>query len=338
MKILTEHSLKHFNSFGIDVTANKFAEVFSEDELQQIISEINFSEENFFILGGGSNVLFTKDFDGTVIKNSIPGINILSENESILTIQAGAGVNWNELVKFSVNKNLGGIENLVLIPGSVGAAPIQNIGAYGQQLADSFVSLKGLFINTGEEKEFYKNDCNFSYRSSIFKEELKDKFIITSVTLQLNKNPKVNLTYQEVKKEVEVSGLANPSIKDVSNIVAKIRSGKLPDPAVIGNAGSFFKNPVVDFKKFEQLKNKFPEIIYFQLDENNFKIPAGWLIEKCGWKGKRIGNAGTYPKQALVVVNYGAASGDEILELAMRIKEIVEQKFGIILDEEVRII
>ncbi|MBE0571275.1 MAG: UDP-N-acetylmuramate dehydrogenase [Ignavibacteriaceae bacterium] len=338
MLLNKNHSLKNWNTFGVDVKAKLFIEVFSEDELREILSDIKFKSERKFILGGGSNILFKKDFEGLLIKVSISGINVLEENDNSVLIEAGAGIIWNELVKFCVDGNYVGIENLTLIPGTVGAAPIQNIGAYGQEFADTFVSLNGLFVETGEQKTFIKDDCKFSYRSSIFKEELKNNFVVTSVRLRLSKNLKPNLTYKALSDYLAKNGIINPTIKEVSSAVAEIRKSKLPDPQKIGNAGSFFKNPVVSEDSFRKLKAEYSDIVSFPSESGQTKISAGWLIEKCGWKGKRVGDVGTSPDHALIICNFGNATGSEILEFAMRIKEEVANKFGIQLEEEVNIL
>jgi len=338
MLVLQNHSLKKLNTFGVEVKVKLFAEVFSEDELIEILSDVKFKSEPKLILGGGSNILFTKDFDGLIIKVSMSGINVIEENDESVLIEAGAGIIWDELVKFCVEKNFGGIENLTLIPGTVGAAPIQNIGAYAQELADTFISLTGVFIESGEGKIFSKNECRFSYRSSIFKEELKNEFIISSVRLKLSKSSKTNTSYKALSDYISKKGIANPTIKDVSTAVAEIRRSKLPDPEKIGNAGSFFKNPFVSKELFQKLKSEYSDIISFNVETGQIKISAGWLIEKCGWKGKRVGDVGTSPDHALVICNFGNATGAEVLEFAMRIKEEVANKFGIKLEEEVNIL
>jgi len=338
MKIFTNHSLKNYNTFGIDVKAKYFADISSVDELRNALANNEVPTAKRFILGGGSNVLFVKDYEGLVIKNSIPGFNIISDNDKSAIVEVGAGVVWDELVKYCVDKNLGGIENLSIIPGSVGAAPIQNIGAYGQELKDTFIELKGLFAETGKEKMFDISDCNFSYRDSIFKTELKNKFIITSVKLKLAKNPQVNTSYKQLKDEIQNERINNPKIEDVRRAVIKIRNQKLPDPKEIGNAGSFFKNPIVAKEKYLILHKSFPDMINYPMNGNHIKIAAGWLIENCGWKGRRNGNVGTYKDHALVIVNYGNATGDEILVFEMHIKQSVEFKFGIRLENEVNII
>lgn len=337
MQLLQNHSLQKLNTFGVDVKAKLFVEVFSEDELREILFDIKYKSERKLILGGGSNILFTKDFNGLIIKLSIINIDIIEENSDSVVIEAGAGVIWDELVNYCVERNLGGIENLSLIPGTVGAAPIQNIGAYGQELADSFISLNGVFIDSAEIKAFNKNECRFSYRTSIFKEELKNSFVVTCVRLNLDKNPKPNLTYKALSDYLSKTKIINPTIKEVSSAITEIRKSKLPDPKKIGNAGSFFKNPVVSEDSFRKLKAEYSDIISFPSETGKIKISAGWLIEKCGWKGKRVGNVGTSPDHALVICNYGNATGSEILEFAMRIKEEVAGKFGVKLEEEVNI-
>jgi UDP-N-acetylmuramate dehydrogenase len=336
--LIQNQSLKNLNTFGVEAKAKLFVEIFSEEELRNILADTKFKSDRKVIIGGGSNILFTKDFEGLIIKVSISGIKVIDEDNDSVLVEAGAGVIWDELVKYCVIKNLGGIENLTLIPGTVGAAPIQNIGAYGQELAYTFVSLNGVFIETGEQKTFSKNECKFSYRSSIFKEELKNKFVVTSVRLNLKKNPKPNLTYKALSDFLAKNGIVNPTIKEVSSAVAEIRKSKLPDPQKIGSAGSFFKNPIVSENSFRKLKAEYSSIFSFPSESGQIKIPAGWLIEKCDRKGKRVGDVGTSPDHALVICNFGNASGMEILEFAMRIKEEVANKFEIILEEEVNIL
>jgi UDP-N-acetylmuramate dehydrogenase len=337
MKIEKNKSLKNDNTFGIDVCARKYVEIYDEEELKQLLFLSELKDEPKLVLGGGSNILFTRDYNGIVIKNSIPGIKIIFEDEKHCLIKAGAGVIWNDLVLFAVEKNLGGIENLISIPGTVGAAPVQNIGAYGEELQNTFHSLKGIFIDNVEESVFDKEECKFGYRESIFKEELKDKFIITYVILELYKNPQPVFNYGFVKNELDKMNKENYSIKDISDIIAIIRHDKLPDPTSIGNAGSFFKNPELDKDQFLELKKEHPEIPCFTTPHDKVKIPAGWLIEKCGWKGKRIKNVGVHENQALVLVNYGNATGTDILSLANEIKISVIKTFGIELTEEVNI-
>jgi UDP-N-acetylmuramate dehydrogenase len=338
MKIKKNTSLKPYNTFGIDVKAKFFSEVTSEKQLKDILSSDEYSNTPKLFLGGGSNILFTKDFDGLVLRISIQEIEKVSEDRETIKIKAGAGVIWHDLVLYCVERNYGGIENLSLIPGTVGAAPIQNIGAYGQELKNVFVSLNGVYVGSALSAEFKKNDCKFAYRESIFKNELKNKFIITYVTIRLSKNPILNINYGSIKSELGKLGSKDIGIKEVSDVITKIRQSKLPDPAVIGNAGSFFKNPVVSVEKFNRLKENFDDIIGFKLENGKVKIPAARLIESCGWKGKKIGNAGTHTKHSLVLVNYGGAPGVEILNLAKEIRKSVYNKFGIKLNEEVNII
>ena len=338
MKVVENISLKYLNTFGVDVNSKYFVEIYSEEELKQVLNSEEYSNQQKLILGGGSNILFTKDFDGLVIKNSISGIKLLDEDSNKVIVEAGAGVIWEELVQYCVDRNYGGIENLSYIPGTVGAAPIQNIGAYGQELEETFSDLNGIYVDTLETKNFNKSECSFSYRNSIFKNELKNKFIITSVRLELNKNPNVNLSYNPVKEEAEKRNITHPTIKDIREIVINIRKSKLPDPVEIGNAGSFFKNPVIAKEKFKVLKKEYPDLKHFFVDEDNVKIPAAWLIEKCGWKSKRIGDAGTHAKQPLVIVNYGNASGKEIYEISTMIKIDVKTNFDISLENEVNIL
>ncbi|GBD87948.1 UDP-N-acetylenolpyruvoylglucosamine reductase [bacterium BMS3Abin03] len=338
MSIKKNHSLKELNTFGIDVKANYLAEIFSVNELKDVLKDSEFNNLPKLILGGGSNILFTKDFEGLILKISIPGINILDENKENVIVESGAGVVWNDLVNYCVEKKFGGIENLVLIPGTVGAAPIQNIGAYGQELKDTFLELSGVFLDSVDEKSFTNSECKFSYRNSIFKNELKDKFIVTSIKLRLKKNPEINSSYKDILDELRKSNISNPSIKDISNIVASIRRRKLPDPVEFGNAGSFFKNPVISLTQFEELNKKYPGLKSFPVDDRYVKISAAWLIEKCGWKGKQSGNVGTYHNQPLVLINYGNATGSEVFEFAMEIKESVQTKFGVTLQNEVNII
>ena len=338
MKLLQNYSLKNLNTFGVDVSSKYFAEIFSDSELIDLFKDKLFKSHRKIILGGGSNILFTKDFNGIIIKTSISGINIVEESEKAVIIESSAGTIWDDLVAYCVENNFGGIENLTSIPGSVGAAPIQNIGAYGQELADTFLLLQGFLIENGEKKTFRKDECKFSYRTSIFNEELKNKCIITSIRLKLSKGTKANTKYKSLGDYFLKKEITNPTIKDVRKAVAEIRRSRLPDPKVIGNAGSFFKNPEISYKTFNNLKSEFPDIVNFPVGKENVKIAAGWLIEKCGWKGKRIGNVGTSPDHALVICNFGNATGNEILEFAMRMKKEVTKKFGITLQEEVNIL
>jgi len=336
MKITQNHSLKTLNTFGIDVKATMYAEVNSIEDLPTLLQQ--FPNEPLLILGGGSNILFTRDFDGLVIKNAIKDIKVIKEDNQSVYLQAGAGVVWHDLVLYAIKYNYGGIENLSLIPGTVGAAPIQNIGAYGVELKDTFHSLDAFEIKSGTVKTFTNEQCEFGYRDSIFKRHEKGKYIITSVTLKLSKNPTFNTSYgaiQDTLKEMKVNEL---SVKAISDAVCKIRRTKLPDPAVIGNAGSFFKNPEIPVKQFEELKTIFPTIPFYNTTPGKVKIPAGWLNEQAGWKGKVIGETGVHKMQALVLVNYGNAKGSEIKKLSEDIQKSVKEKFGIELETEVNII
>jgi UDP-N-acetylmuramate dehydrogenase len=338
MKLYNNYSLRNHNSFGLDVSCLFFAEVENKNEIKELLSDNRFCNLNKLVLGSGSNILLTKNFDGLVITQISNSINILSEDDTHCLVNADAGVTWHELVMFCVNKNIGGIENLSLIPGKVGAAPIQNIGAYGQELKDVFHSLKGIHIDELNEVEMSNSDCQFGYRDSIFKRELRDKFIITEVTLRLDKNPKLNTNYWAIKEELSKSNKTDLTIKDISKIVCQIRRSKLPDPEVLGNAGSFFKNPEISMEQHYQLKKKFNDIPGFNVPSGKIKIPAGWLIERCGFKGKRFGNVGIHEKQALVVVNYGGGTPQQILELRNNVIAEVKSLFNIKLEEEVNII
>jgi UDP-N-acetylmuramate dehydrogenase len=338
MRVIKNYSLKKLNTFGIHVNSEYFVEVYSDEELVELIQKKEINRKIKLILGGGSNILISKDIEGIVVKVSVGGIEKVEENESSSLIDAGSGVIWDDLVSYAVQNNLGGIENLRLIPGNVGAAPIQNIGAYGQELSDTFESLTGVFSQSGTKKTFRLDECKFGYRDSIFKRELKDKFIITSVRLRLNKNPEINCSYKQVETELKKLNIDKPTIQDISDLIAKIRRSKLPYPDEIGNAGSFFKNPVVNKVKFMDIQKLYSDIISYSLPDNLYKIAAGWLIEKCGWKGKRIGNVGTHTKHALIIVNYGGASGEEILDFSDKLVNAVEKKFGIKLENEVNVI
>lgn len=337
MKLFENYSLTELNTFHIEVKANRFILVEKLYELNELINSFELSAGKFLILGGGSNILFTKDFDGTILHLSFNQLSEIKSDDRFVYIKAEAGMNWDDLVKYSVDKNLGGIENLAMIPGTVGAAPIQNIGAYGQELKDSLVEVEYFDLPDKKIKTISSEKCEFGYRDSIFKNSLKGKFIITSVTLRLSKNPIPVLNYGNVANELSKSGIDKPTIKDVSNIIRKIRTEKLPDPKQIGNAGSFFKNPIIDENKFESIKEKYPDVPSFR-QENKIKIPAAWLIEKSGLKGYKKGNAATYPNQPLVIVNYGKASGKEILEFAQLIQNTVFERFQIQLEPEVNVI
>lgn len=338
MIIEENESLKNLNTFGIDVSSKYFAEISSVNDLLQLLSEEKYKSEQKLILGGGSNILFTKNYNGLIIANNIKGITVEDVNENEVIISASGGEVWDDLVDFAVNNNYGGIENLKLIPGKVGASPIQNIGAYGVELKDTFLELTAINIHTLEEVRFKNEECRFNYRYSIFKDEYKDQFIITDVKFKLSKNPKINIEYDSLKKEIEIINPSELTIKVVSEAVRRVRESKLPDPLKIGNAGSFFKNPTIDKSKLLFLQKEYEQIPNYIINENEFKIPAGWLIEKSGLKGIQMGNAGTYKNQALVLINNGNASGKEILDLALHIQNEVKKNFGIELIPEVNII
>ncbi|SOD88036.1 UDP-N-acetylmuramate dehydrogenase [Spirosoma fluviale] len=333
-------SLKPYNTFGIDAKARYWVEISHEEDLRTLLQLTEFIDQPKLILGGGSNVLLCRDFSGLVVKISIQGIDVVREDDTHVYLTSGAGVGWHELVQFCVKQGYAGMENLSLIPGTVGAAPMQNIGAYGVELEQVFESLTAIHIRTGERKTFTHADCAFGYRESVFKRELKGQYIITSVTFQLDKQPTFHTRYGAIQETLAEMGVSDDtlSIKAISEAVIRIRRSKLPDPAQIGNAGSFFKNPEIPKVQFDALKNEFPTIPGYQLGDEVVKIPAGWLIEQAGWKGYRTGDAGVHAKQALVLVNYGNATGDDILALAKRVQESVQAKFGITITPEVNVI
>lgn len=338
MEIRTEYSLKNLNTFGVEAQARWYAEFHSIEELQSLLAHPAVKNVPKMILGGGSNILFTRDYPGIILHNRIKGIQIAEENEKDLLVKAGGGDTWHDLVLYAVGKNAGGIENLSLIPGTAGAAPIQNIGAYGVELKDTFESLEALAIETGEQRVFTAAECEFGYRDSVFKRHLKGKYIITSITLRLSKTPVFNTSYGAIAETLRDMGVTDLSVKAVSEAVCHIRRSKLPDPAILGNAGSFFKNPEIDEQAFEALKARYPDIPSFKTVPGKVKVPAGWLNEQCGWKGKIIGDTGVHKHQALVLVNYGNARGEEIKKLAEAIQRSVLQKFGIALETEVNIL
>tara|TARA_B110000208_G_scaffold164896_1_gene202800 strand:+ start:1920 stop:2939 length:1020 start_codon:yes stop_codon:yes gene_type:complete len=330
-------AIKNYTTFGVPVKAKKFTQFSDIQELKEVASHPEVLDEEMLILGGGSNLLFTKDFDGVVILNQIKGIEIISDNNEEVLIKSGAGENWHEFVLYCVDNDYAGVENLSLIPGSVGASPMQNIGAYGVEIKDVFHSLEAFHIETGEVRVFNKEECNFGYRESVFKNIYKDQYVITSVTFLLTKKPIFKTSYGAIKAELEAMGVEELSIKAISNAVINIRSSKLPNPKEIGNAGSFFKNPVIKKEQFDELIKNFPEIANYQLPNGDVKIAAGWLIDSLGWKGKRIGDYGVHKNQALVLVNYGNSSGGDIYNLSTDILNSVKQTFGIELEREVNI-
>ena len=338
MKIIENYPLLNLNTFGLDIKAKYFTSINTVNELIEIKKTNEFKDLELLVLGGGSNILFTKDFNGLVILNNIKGKEIIVQNHHSVFLKIGAGENWHELVMYCVDKGWGGIENLSLIPGNTGTAPMQNIGAYGVEIKETFVELEALEILSGKIVKFNNSDCEFGYRESVFKNKMKNQYIILNITLELKKNPVFNVNYGDVKTILENQNIKNPSIKDVSNAIISIRRSKLPDPKKIGNSGSFFKNPIVSLKKLKLIKNKYPKIISYKINENEFKIAAGWMIEIAGWKGKRFNNFGVHEKQALVLVNYGLANGMEIFNLSEKIILDIKDKFGITLEREVNII
>lgn len=329
-------SLKPYNTFDIAVQASYFAEVHHVSELKEVFLSPLAKEKELLVLGGGSNMLFTKNFDGLVIKMSIPGISF-NVNDTNVAVTAGAGVVWNDLVNYCVQNGFAGLENLTLIPGTVGASPIQNIGAYGVELKDVFANCTAYEIATGNLKTFNYADCKFGYRESVFKNELKGKYIITSVTFNLSTIPNLQTTYGAITAELDKRAISKPTIADISKVVAEIRVSKLPDPKTIGNAGSFFKNPIISKDTFDQLIIKFPDVVHYPAANGNVKLAAGWLIEQCGFKGMVVGNTGTWKNQALVLVNHGGASGHEVYVFSEHIINTVFKQYGIKLEREVNI-
>lgn len=332
-------SLRYLNSFGIDVRARHFAEVADPAALLQLMDTPAFREKRRFILGGGSNILFTRDFDGLILHNRILGKRIIEETEDEVIVEVGAGEPWHAFVEHCLDRDWGGIENLSLIPGTTGAAPIQNIGAYGVEIKRVLEWVDGTDLETGATRRINRDDCRFGYRDSVFKHALREIFFISSITLRLTKkNHLLDTRYGAIREVLERRKIAAPTIRDVSDAVVFIRRSKLPDPAVIGNAGSFFKNPTVPLAQAESLRKVFPEMPSYPADNQSIKIPAGWLIEQCGWKGKKVGRAGVHEHQALVLVNLGGASGEEIFALSEKILMSVKEKFGIVLMREVNIL
>jgi UDP-N-acetylmuramate dehydrogenase len=328
-------SLKHLNTFGVDVKSGNIDFVSTEKMLVSILRK-NLSKD-FKVIGGGSNILFTSDPQEHLIINRIKGIKIVEENLDYVYVESGGGEVWHDLVLWAIDKGYGGIENLSLIPGTVGAAPIQNIGAYGVEQENVFHNLSAIELSTGKKIVFDKDECCFGYRDSIFKNELKGKYLITKVVYKLRKNPVLELSYGAIQQEVDKRRILNPTIKEVSDVVIDIRKAKLPDPKVLGNCGSFFKNPIISKGLYDQLRLKFLNMPYYPYSEGMVKIPAGWLIDKGGWKGLRKGNVGTHENQALVIVNYGTATGNEIWNFAQDLVEKVFHKYGIRLEPEVNV-
>jgi len=339
LQIQQHASLKPFNTFGIEVKAHYFAPIESIDHLSELLAQKTFHGMPKFILGDGSNILFTKDYEGLVIKNAIKGIQPLSEDDDHIWIQVGAGENWHDFVMYCVEKGYGGVENLSLIPGTVGAAPIQNIGAYGAELSDTFHQLIAANLSDGSIRLFSQEECQLGYRDSVFKNQYKNQYVILAVTFRLNKKPKFRVDYGNLKETLQQMQVKELSIKAISDAVIQIRRSKLPDPKELGNAGSFFKNPLTTSSHLNELRKQYPDMPHFPTQhEDSVKIPAAWLIEQCGWKGKRQGNVGIHDKQALILVNYGAGNSAEIQKLAHEIQQTVYDKFQIKLTPEVNLI
>ena len=337
MEVEQNKSLKTYNTFGVDAKAKFFLEVNSEEEIEHAYKLEGYPKK--FILGGGSNMLITKDIEALVLHINLKGISVLEEDDDYVSLKIMAGENWHQLILWTLDRNYGGLENMSLIPGNTGTAPIQNIGAYGVELKDTFVGCKAMNTETLQIETFSKADCEFGYRDSFFKNKGKGKYIITSVVLRLaKKNHRLNTSYGAIESELEKMGIENPSIRDISNAVIAIRESKLPDPKELGNSGSFFKNPVISKSDWAVFTKNHPKAPHYKVSEDAYKIPAGWLIEQCGYKGKRFGDAGVHKNQALVLVNYGKATGQEILKLAHRIMEDVKRTFSIEIIPEVNII
>lgn len=337
MNIQHHVSLKPYNTFGIDATAASFVAVHSVDELRTVLREN--TGKPIFVLGGGSNMLLTRDVDALVVHVDIRGKEILSKADGRATVRAMAGENWHEFVLYTLGERLGGLENMSLIPGNVGTTPIQNIGAYGAEIKDTFVSCDAVNVHTLELRTFTREECRFGYRESIFKNEEKGNYIIVSVTFSLStENHRLNTGYGDIQKELAAAGVTEPTIRDVSNAVIAIRRSKLPDPKELGNSGSFFKNPIVRKDVYERAKAQYPEMPHYPVSDNEVKVPAGWLIEQAGFKGYRDGDAGVHTKQALVLVNYGNATGAEVLALSRKIQQTVLEKYGISIEAEVNVV
>jgi UDP-N-acetylmuramate dehydrogenase len=337
MELQENISLRPYNSFGIEAKARYFTGFDNVFALEEIFRS-PVGGQRSLILGGGSNILLVKDFDGVVLKNEIKGIEVVREDEDYVYVKAGAGENWHQFVLYCVDNNYGGVENLSLIPGNVGASPMQNIGAYGVEIKDVFYELEAFHKNDGAIERFSLEDCAFGYRESVFKNRFRDQFVIAKVTYCLSKKPSFNTSYGAINQELEKMGVKHLSVQAISQAVINIRRSKLPDPKEIGNAGSFFKNPIIANEQYKELKSSISNIVAFPSGAEHTKLAAGWLIEQCGWKGYRKGDAGCYSKQALVLVNYGLAQGEDIFDLSEQIIQSVQQKFGITLEREVNII
>ena len=336
MQIDQNISLKQYNTFAIDAKAKLFSSFRNQDELAELL--LVKPKRPVLILGGGSNVLFTHDVDSLVLKNEVKGIDLIKEDANHVYVRAGAGENWHRFVEYTLQRNWAGLENLSLIPGNVGASPMQNIGAYGVEIREVFEELEAFHKKSRKIRIFSVNDCEFGYRDSVFKHKYKDEYVILNVTYRLNKKPHFNTSYGAIEQELQRMGVQKLSIQAISQAVINIRTSKLPDPSEIGNAGSFFKNPEIPGRQFKKLQSSFPGIVGYALPNGNTKGAAGWLIEQCGWKGVRRGDAGCHARQALVLVNYGNATGKEVFRLSEEILQSVKHTFGILLEREVNII
>jgi len=336
IEIKKDFSLKSRNTFGLDVNSHYYVEANTTDKISFSLNYASYYNLPILILGGGSNTLFTKSYEGLIIHPSIQGIEVIEDQSNYTVIRVGAGVNWDYLVDWCVTRNIGGLENLSFIPGDVGASPIQNIGAYGVEAKDTILKVEGINVITKKLFELSNAECKFDYRYSIFKDELKHRVVITNVQFKLSKKPQLITHYGNLEEEIEKLG--EKSISTIRQAVINIRKHKLPDPAELGNAGSFFKNPLVGSATFEEIKKRFDKAPSYPASENSVKVPAGWLIEQCGWKGKQVGNCGVHKDQALVLVNYGHATGDEIINLAKQIQKSVQEQFGIELEMEVNVV
>ncbi|MFM7016874.1 MAG: UDP-N-acetylmuramate dehydrogenase [Bacteroidota bacterium] len=337
LKIEQQKSLKPYNTFGLSATAAFFTEVNSIEELILLYQDEKFRDVAKLFLGGGSNVLLTKDYQGLVIHNCLKGIEVVSRDADFVLVKAASGEVWHEFVLYCIDSGFGGVENMSLIPGSVGAGPMQNIGAYGVEMKDVFFELEALNLATLKIEKFTNADCKFGYRESVFKNEKRNQYFIVAVTFRLSLHPTVNTTYGAIQQQLQAMNVESPTIKDVSDAVIAIRSAKLPNPSLLGNSGSFFKNPEISISEYERLKMLFPNVVAYPTN-NGYKLAAGWLIEQCGWKGKVVGNCGAHKDQALVLVNYGHASGNEIYQLALAIQQSVFEKFQVKIIPEVNII
>ncbi len=336
MKIVSGYSLRSFNTFGLNASAEFFAQAFTLDEIREVLSWKK--NRNLFVLGGGSNILLMGKVHGITLQNSLRGIEIIQEDTDGWLVKAYAGENWHQFVMYCIERGFAGLENLSLIPGSVGASPMQNIGAYGVELKDVFHSLEAINIHTLETRVFKANECDFGYRTSVFKTIEKGNYIITSVIFRLLKKPVFHTSYGAIEQELEAMGVKELTIKAISDAVIRIRQSKLPDPTQLGNAGSFFKNPIITYEQFQLLRQKYPGIPGYPQHDGTTKVPAGWLIEQAGWKGRRIGNCGVHAHQALVLVNYGGATGKEIWNLSESIIHDIASKYNILLEREVNVV